>query len=131
MAFKLNSETRKLRTPDNSTFKFGRRDVPIRKVDLEGTTLGEANMDGTISLDESVDENSPLGRQVVSHEKSHIEDIESGKAAYNDEWVEWEGTKYPRSNGKIKYNGSWYAEGSNSLPWEKKAVRAENREHYA
>ena len=49
MAFKLNSETRKLRTPDNSTFKFGRRDVPIRKVDLEGTTLGEANMDGTIS----------------------------------------------------------------------------------
>ena len=105
MAFKLNSETRKFRTPENSTFKFGRRNIPIRKVDLEGTTLGEANMDGTISLDESVDENSPLGRQVVNHEKSHIEDIESGKAAYSDEWVEWEGTKYIRSNGKIKYNG--------------------------
>ena len=45
MAFKLNSETRKLRTPENSALTFGRRDIPIRKVDLEGTTLGEANMD--------------------------------------------------------------------------------------
>ena len=131
MAFKLNSEKRKLRTPDNSTFKFGRRDVPVRKVDLEGTTLGEANMDMTISLDKSVDENSPLGRQVVNHETSHVEDIKSGKAAYNDEWVEWEGTKYARSNGKIKYNGTWYVEVSIALPWEKKAVRAENRKYYA
>ena len=127
MAFKLNSEKRKLRTPDNSTFKFGRRDIPIKKVDLEGDTLGEANMDGSISLDVSVDENSPMGRRVIKHEQSHIEDIKSGRASYDDNSVTWKGKKYPRKNGKIKYNGTWYAEGHNVLPWEKKAINAETK----
>ena len=64
MAFKFN-EKRKLRTPQNSPLRFGKS--PIRVTDLEGSTLGEANMDGSISVDKSVDLNSPLGRRVIKH----------------------------------------------------------------
>ena len=37
----------------------------------------------------------------------------------------WNGKKYERKNGKIKYKGKWYIEGHPSLPWEKKAYDAE------
>ena len=124
MAFKFN-EKRKLRTPQNSPLRFGKS--PIRITDLEGGTLGEANMDGSISIDESVDLNSPLGRRVVKHEQKHVDDIKSGKAAYDDVSVTWKGKKYPRKNGKIFYNFKWYNEGDGNLPWEAEAIRAEKQ----
>ena len=33
------------------------------------------------------------------------------------------GKKYPRKDGKIKYNGKWSEEGSKSFPWEKAAYK--------
>ena len=125
MAFKLNSETRKLRTPDNSTFKFGRRDVPIRKVDLEGTTLGEANMDGTIFIDSSIKKGTAKYNKALSHELKHLDQIDSGKAGYDDYAVTWKGNKHKRQDGMIEYNGKWYPEGHKDLPWEKEAINAE------
>ncbi len=32
---------------------------------------------------------------------------------------------YERKDGKIKYNGNWYVEGSDKLPWEQRAIAAE------
>lgn len=124
MAFKFN-EKRKLRTPQNSPLRFGKS--PIRVTDLEGSTLGEANMDGSISVDKSVDLNSPLGRRVIKHEQKHVDDIKSGKAAYDDASVTWKGKKYPRKNGKIFYDFKWYNEGDGNLPWEAEAIRAEKQ----
>ena len=124
MAFKFN-EKRKLRTPQNSPLRFGKS--PIRVTDLEGSTLGEANMDGSISVDKSVDLNSPLGRRVIKHEQKHVDDIKSGKAAYDDTSVTWKGKKYPRKNGKIFYDFKWYNEGDGNLPWEAEAIRAEKQ----
>ena len=54
--------------------------------------------------------------------------MEAGILDYDDNYVYWKGKKYPRKNGKIKYNGKWYIEGSKSLPWEKKAYDAEPSE---
>tara|TARA_R110002012_G_scaffold307864_1_gene513639 strand:+ start:1257 stop:1640 length:384 start_codon:yes stop_codon:yes gene_type:complete len=125
MAFKLNSEKRKLRTPTNTTFKFGRKNAPIRRVDMDNGILGEANMDGTINVDKNLDLNSALGKRVLNHENEHKRQIESGEAAYDDVSVTWKGKKYPRKNGKIFFRTKWYDEGSNALPWEKEAIAAE------
>ena len=53
--------------------------------------------------------------------------MKTGELAYGDDWVRWRGSTYPRKDGKIKYNGNWNKEGSNSFPWEKEAVKAENK----
>ena len=77
MVFKLGSEKRK----HVSSLKFGRMapvDTNINRVNMPGDTLAEANMDGTINVDPSIDLNSPLGKRVVKHEQKHLEQIESG-----------------------------------------------------
>ena len=120
MAFKLGRERRDYKIPGKSK---------IFKKQLDGDTLAEANMDGSISVDPSVDLNSPLGRRVIKHEKQHIADIESGRAAYNDSVVMWEGKLYIRKeiNGEKVIdgpNGRW-PEGHPNHPWEQSAINAE------
>jgi len=108
-------------------YKQGRnpfKKTPIHRKDLDGI-LGRANKDGTIDIDKSLDPDSPMYKKVVRHEKQHVKDMDSGKLSYTDNHVLWQGKKYLRKNGKIKYNGKWCVEGSNKLPWEKKAKSKE------
>ena len=51
--------------------------------------------------------------------------MQSGRAAFGDDWVRWEGKTFARKDGKIKYNGTWKEEGDKSFPWEKSAQKAE------
>jgi len=128
MAFKLGSEKRK----HVSSLKFGRMapvDPNINRVDMQDGTVAEANMDGTISVDSSVNLNSAFGKRVIKHEQKHLEQIESGKAAYNDSVVMWEGKLYFRKhiNGEDVIdgpNGRW-PEGHPNHPWEQEAIQAE------
>ena len=120
MAFKLGRESR--------TFKNS-RNVNIVKTPLDSGILGEANMDGSINVDPSLSLNSALGKQVIKHEQKHLDDIESGKAAYNDSTVMWEGKLYMRRkiNGEDVIdgpNGRW-PEGDKNHPWEAEAIQAE------
>ena len=39
----------------------------------------------------------------------------------------WNGNKYLRKKGKIKYNGKWIMEGGKSLPWEKEEYKKEKQ----
>ena len=112
MAFKLGSEKRQIR---NS------KSTPIFRKKLDGGVLGEANNDGSIYIDKSVPKGSKLEKEVVEHEKDHIDRMKSGELGYGDKWVKWRGKTYPRKDGKIKYNGKWLNEGSESFPWEKTA----------
>jgi hypothetical protein len=90
---------------------------------LENGIAGRANKDGTIELDPNL---SPVEREItIAHEKKHMEDMESGKLDYDDNYVYWNKAKYKRENGKIKYKGKSYIEGHKSLPWEKAAYDAE------
>ena len=116
MAFKLGNEKRQIR---NS------KDTPIFRKNLEKGVVAEANMDGSIYIDEDVKPGSALEKTAVAHEMQHIRDIESGKAAYGKDWVRWGNRTYPRKDGKIKYDGKWSEEGDNRFPWEKVAIKAE------
>lgn len=116
MGFKLGSEKRQIRNSSNTNI--------VRK-DLDDGVLGEANMDGSIYIDKSVPKDSALEKKVIAHESQHLKDMSSGSLSYTDDYVRYNGTTYPRRDGKIKYNGKWSTEGSNAFPWEKKAVKAE------
>tara|TARA_R100001594_G_scaffold150531_2_gene212186 strand:+ start:183 stop:641 length:459 start_codon:yes stop_codon:yes gene_type:complete len=132
--FKMGSAQRhdasfNARTPDNP-FKFveGMNKVgEINKIPLEEGTWAEANMDGSISVDPKLDLNSAFGKRTISHEKEHIKQIEDGRAAYDDNWVMWEGKLYIRQNGMIDGpNGKW-PEGDPNHPWEQEAINAEKK----
>ena len=127
MAFKLGKEKRRIR--NSST-------APIFRKKLEDGVIGEANMDGTIYINENVEPGSDLERRAIAHENEHINQMQSGDAHYTDDYVYWKGQKFERKNGRIKYMGKWYREGADwkddevfgGLPWENQAVKAEDNE---
>jgi len=96
----------------------------IERKKLEDGVLGEAHP-GRVVVDKGVEPGSAQERKVISHEAQHVRDMDSGKAAFGDDWVRWEGKTYQRKDGKIKYNGTWNEEGWEGFPWEQSAMKAE------
>ncbi len=82
MAFKLGSEKRQIR---NS------KDTPIFRKNLDDGVLGEAKMDGSVEIDNSVPKGSKLEKTIIAHEKVHAKEIKSGRIAYGKDWVRSEG----------------------------------------
>jgi len=109
------------------SFRTDEASVPgnevIRKNLSEGI-LGEANMDGSIFISNKVQPGSEEEKQVLLHEMRHATDMKLGKLAYDDNFVKYNGTTYPRENinGKdmIKIDGVW-KEAGDDFPWEKDA----------
>ncbi len=118
MAFKLGREGRNFKHSGN---------VNINRTPLDKGTLAEANMDGSISIDPSVKPNSALYKRVMKHEMQHVNDMESGRAAYGDNWVMWEDKIYIRKNGMIDGPAGRLPEGHPDHPWEQEAIRAEKQ----
>ena len=87
--------------------------------------MGEANMDGTIYINENIVPGSKEEKQVINHEMRHATDMRIGKLSYGDDFVEYNGVTYPRQtiNGKdmIIVDGVAKEAGSNDFPWEKEA----------
>ena len=92
--------------------------TPLYRKKLDGGIKAEANKDGTIFIDESVKPGSAEEREILSHEMKHLTHMKVGKLAYEDEWIKWNGQKYPRNKGKILYEGEWIPEGGKQFPWE-------------
>jgi len=88
------------------------QDSPVIKKDLEDGVLAEANKDGTIFVDRSVNLNTNRGCKIVDHEKVHLDQMDRGDLDYDDDYVYWKGKKYSRAN---------MPEGAKNLPWEKEA----------
>lgn len=86
-----------------------RSSAPIRKVDMEDGVLGKANRDGTIDINKDI-KDPKQEKEVVEHEKLHLDQMERGDLDYDDKNVYWKGKTYPRSKMK---------EGAKNLPWEK------------
>ena len=122
MAFKLGREGRKYRTFDKPM---------VFKKKMNDGALAQANMDGSIDVDPSVNLNSSFGKRVIKHENKHLEQIESGRAAYNDDTVMWEDKLYFRKevNGEAVIDGpnGRLPEGNPNHPWEAEAIRAEKQ----
>ena len=112
MAFKLGREKRGFKGP-------------IIRKNLAKGILGEANNDGSIFIHKDIKPGSKQEQTVINHEAKHAEDMKKGILDYGDDYVRYKGKTYHRKEGKIKYQGKWYKEGSNAFPWEKVAVKAE------
>lgn len=105
--------------------------TPIYRVADDQNVLGRANNNGTIVINKDVEDPKQL-EKIKRHEEVHVNDFKdfaksNGKKGldYGDDYVMWDGTKYERKNGKIKYKGNWYMEGSRVFPWEQKAYNKE------
>jgi hypothetical protein len=100
------------------------KNTPIFRKNLDTGILGEANIDGSIFIDSSIKKGSQLEKDVVAHESFHAKQIKNGVLSYTDDKVTYRGKDYERKDGKIKYNGKFYLEGSNVFPWEQEANKA-------
>ena len=98
--------------------------TPVIRKNLAEGILGEANMDGSIYLSNKVKPSSEEETQTLLHEMRHATDMKTGKLAYDDDSIRYNGTTYPREtiNGRdmIKVEGKW-TEAGGDFPWEKDA----------
>ena len=96
--------------------------VPVIRKPLEEGVMGEANMDGSIYINENIIPGSEEERKVINHEMRHATDMRIGKLAYNDDSVTYNGEVFPRMdiNGKdmILVEGQWKEAGDTGFPWE-------------
>ena len=101
--------------------------TPVIRKKLEKDVLGEANMDGSIYVSDKLDPNSFEMRQTINHEMIHATSMKIGKTGYADDYVMWDGEKYPRQTrgGKdmILFEGQWIEAGDPRVPWEREANR--------
>tara|TARA_R100000995_G_scaffold10860_2_gene4481 strand:- start:2408 stop:2773 length:366 start_codon:yes stop_codon:yes gene_type:complete len=93
--------------------------TPLFRKKLGQNIQGEANDDGSIFLDVSVEKGSREEEEILTHEMKHLTDMKIGKLKYTDNDITWDGKKYERAQGHILYNGEWLPEGSKDFPWEK------------
>jgi hypothetical protein len=84
--------------------------TPIYFVKEDKGVLGRANKNGTITINSEV--SCPkLLKEIIKHEKVHLDQMKRGDLHYDDKYIYWKGKKYKR--GK--------KDGSRSYPWEKEA----------
>ena len=99
--------------------------TPVIRVPLEEGIMGEANMDGSIYVNEQIIPGSYEDKQTISHEMRHATDMKIGKLAYDDNYITYNGETFPREtrNGKdmIKVDGKWKEAGDTGFPWENDA----------
>ena len=99
--------------------------TPVIRKNLAPGIMGEANMDGSKYISNTIQPDSFEERQVISHEMRHATDIKIGKLEYTDDYIKWNGETFEREtrNGKdmIKVDGKWKEAGHEGFPWENEA----------
>tara|TARA_R100000742_G_C4272884_1_gene92242 strand:+ start:1130 stop:1492 length:363 start_codon:yes stop_codon:yes gene_type:complete len=102
--------------------------TPVYHTPMDDNTRGMATKNGSILINEKL---SPLQEQeTYNHEKTHnlqvkefhISNGEKGMD-YEDDYLLFDGVKYPRKDGKILYEGQWREEGWPGFKWEKEAYQ--------
>ena len=99
--------------------------TPVIRVPLDEGIMGEANMDGSIYVNEKLDPNSFEYRQTVNHEMRHATDMKIGKLAYDDDHIMYNGERFERVDidgvDSILVDGEWKEAGDTGFPWENDA----------
>ena len=86
--------------------------TPIYQKDMDEGVMGQANKNGSIVLNKNL---SPLEqKEVIKHEKVHLNQMERGDLDYDNDNVYWKGKKIPRCT---------MDEGNKNLPWEREAYK--------
>jgi len=132
MGFKLGSERGNHASGGEikTKMRFGKQSggegsvpgTPVIRVPLEEGVMGEANMDGSIYVNENITPGSCEDRQVINHEMRHATDMRIGKLAYADDHIKYNGETFPRETidgvDCICVDGEWKEAGSHDFPWE-------------
>ena len=96
--------------------------TPVIRVPLEEDVMGEANMDGSIYINEKIVPGSFEDRQVINHEMRHATDMRIGKLSYEDDRITYNGEIFPRMDidgvDSILVDGKWKEAGDTGFPWE-------------
>jgi len=96
--------------------------TPVIRVPLEEGVMGEANMDGSIYVNENIEPGSYEDRQVINHEMRHATDMRIGKLTYEDDHITYNGEEFPRMDidgvDSILVDGEWKEAGDTGFPWE-------------
>jgi len=96
--------------------------TPVIRTKLADGIMGEANMDGSIYINEKLDPNSFEARQTINHEMRHATDMRLGKLEYADDYIKYNGETFPRETIKgkdmILIEGEWKEAGDTGFPWE-------------
>ena len=99
--------------------------TPVIRVPLEEGVMGEANMDGSIYVNELIEPGSYEDRQTISHEMRHATDMKIGKLAYEVDSITYNGEEFPRMDidgvDSILVDGEWKEAGDTGFPWENDA----------
>ena len=99
--------------------------TPVIRKDLAPGVLGEANMDGSIYISNTIQPDSYQERHTVSHEMRHATDMKIGKLAYADNHIKYNGETFPRETiegmDMILVDGEWKEAGDTGFPWENDA----------
>ena len=99
--------------------------TPIIRVPLEEGVMGEANMDGSIYINELIEPGSFEERQIINHEMRHATDMKIGILEYGDNYIKYNGETFRRENinglDMIQVDGEWKEAGSHDFPWENDA----------
>ena len=140
MGFKLGSERGLEATGGEikTKMRFGKQageegsvpGTPVIRVPLEEGVMGEANIDGSIYVNEQIVPGSYEDRQTISHEMRHATDMKIGKLAYEDDHITYNGEKFPRMDidgvDSILVDGEWKEAGDTGFPWENDANNGNN-----
>ena len=134
MGYKLGKAKKHYMTGGNlrNKLKFGSEagdtsipGTPVIRKPLGEGIMGEANMDGSIYINNNIIPGSEEERQVLNHEMRHSTDMRIGKLAYSDDFVRYNGITYPRKTIKGKdmiiVDGVAKEAGSHDFPWENDA----------
>ena len=100
--------------------------TPVIRVPLEDgdrfNILGEANMDGSIYVNELIQPGSYEDRQTINHEMRHATDMKIGKLTYDDDNIMYNGERFERMDidgiDSILVDGEWKEAGDTDFPWE-------------
>ena len=133
MGFKLGSERGNYASKGEIKTKmsFGKQSgdinisvpgTPVIRVPLEKGVMGEANMDGSIYINDKITPDSFEERQVITHEMRHATDMKIGKLEYADNYIRYDGETFPRETIKgvdmILVDSEWKEAGDSGFPWE-------------
>lgn len=87
--------------------------TPVYHVPDEEGTLGRANLNGSITINDKV-RDPEQEKEIISHEGVHVDQIKRGDLHYTDTHIIWKGKKHSRTYNK-------------KSPWEKEAYSKEKK----